>query len=454
MKRIKSSSVAGKFYPEDKKELESFLDEFVENNRTQYKYSTRAIVVPHAGYVFSGQFASEGFQYLNKNAKNIFIIAPAHYVRIEGIAVSSSDFWETPLGEVEVNQQINQILVNYFGAKFNDKAIEPEHSLEVQVPFIQKLIPSAKIVPILVGNADVEKISEVLSYFWKDKDNAFVISSDLSHFYPDGEAKKIDKITADMIESLDVSGFSSSQACGSIGILGLVNFAKAEGFSLIRINLDNSSSTSGDKSRVVGYGSWLLFEGTKEKFVKDNFSELLLDICRKSILAGLDTGHALRVDISEFPEVLQQNGASFVTLEIDGDLRGCIGSIIASQSLIEDISKNAFASAFSDTRFSPLKNEEYKYLSIAISLLSAPSQMTFDDENELLSQIEQDVDGIIIKDGYYSAVYLPSAWEQLPEKRLFLNSLKRKAGLSDSHFSKTFEAYRFRTEYISTDVAN
>lgn len=448
MKKIKSSSVAGKFYPKDKKELDSFLDDCFENNRKNYNYSARAIIVPHAGYVYSGQFASEGFQYLNKKAKNIFIIAPTHYIGIDGIAVSSADVWATPLGEISVNKEINQELVSAFGAKFNDIAIEPEHALEVQIPFIQELLPESKIVPILVGDASPEIITNLISHFWKDKDNVFIISSDLSHFHHDSEAQKIDKVTAEMIETQEISEFSSHQACGSIGILGLVEFAKQEEFSLIRINLKNSSVASGDKSRVVGYGSWLLFEGTKEKFVKDNYSELLLETCSKSILSGFETGRPLRVEPSEFPEVLQQSGASFVTLEIDENLRGCVGSIIANQSLILDVAKNAFASAFSDTRFAPLSEEEYKYLNIAISLLSAPSRISFKDEMDLLNQIEQDIDGIIIQDGNYRAVYLPSVWEQLPDKKLFLNSLKQKAGLSPSHFSKTFEAYRFRTEYI------
>ena len=147
MKKIKSASVAGKFYPDDKELLLSFLEDCAENNREQYKYSSRAIIVPHAGYIYSGQFASEGFQYLNKKAKNIFVIAPSHYVGIDGIAISSCDFWATPLGEIQVNQNINQILADDFGAKFNDKAIEPEHSLEVQIPFIQKFLPEAQIVP-------------------------------------------------------------------------------------------------------------------------------------------------------------------------------------------------------------------------------------------------------------------------------------------------------------------
>lgn len=450
MKNIRLASVAGKFYPDRKSVLESLISDFKENNRKQYDCSVNAIIVPHAGYVYSGQLASEGFQYLNKKAQNVFIIAPAHYIGIDGIGVSSFDAWQTPLGEVLVNQKINQVLIEHFDAKIQDEAIAPEHSLEVQVPFVQSFLPKAKVVPILVGDADPTIISEILYYFGKNGKNAFIISSDLSHFYHDSEAKKIDTVTAEMIETQDVSDFNSRQACGSVGVLGLVGYAKAQGFSLIRVNLQNSAVATGDKSRVVGYGTWLLFEGTKEKFVKDHFSGLLLDVCRKSILSGFDTGRPLNVEPFDFSEVLQQSGASFVTLEIDGELRGCIGSIIANQSLIEDIAKNAFASAFSDTRFPPLGREEFENLDIAISLLSAPSQMNFRDEEDLLSQIIKDVDGIIIKDGYSRAVYLPSVWEQLPDKKLFLNSLKQKAGLTPSYFSKTFEAYRFRTEYIKS----
>lgn len=448
MKKIKSASVAGKFYPENKSVLESLMREFEENNRKQYNYSTNAIIVPHAGYIYSGQLASEGFQYLNKNAQNVFIFAPAHYKPVDGIAVSSFDAWQTPLGDVDVNQKVTQVLIDHFDAHINDDAIDPEHSLEVQVPFIQHYLPDAKIVPILVGDAELSIISEILYFFGKNEKNAFVISSDLSHFYHDSEAKKIDNVTADMIETQETADFNSRQACGSIGILGLVEFAKLQEFSLVRVNLQNSSVTSGDKNRVVGYGTWLLYQGTKEKFVKENFSELLLDICKKSIKEGFITGRNLQVKPADFSEVLQQSGASFVTLEIDGELRGCIGSIIANKSLIEDIAQNAYSSAFSDSRFPPLTQEEFQNLDIAISLLSAPSQMTFDGEEDLLSQIEQDVDGLIIKDGYYRAVYLPSVWEQLPDKRLFLNSLKQKAGLWPDYFSNTFEAFRFRTEYI------
>ena len=150
----------------------------------------------------------------------------------------------------------------------------------------------------------------------------------------------------------------------------------------------------------------------------------------------------------KYPVVFEQKGACFVTLEKQGQLRGCIGSILAHRPLIEDLITNARNSAFSDPRFTPVRKEELSELAIAVSLLSEPQKMSFSSEEDLLSQIKPYEDGIIIKDGYNQAVYLPSVWEQLPDKREFLMSLKMKAGMSAEHFSKTFEASSFHCEYI------
>ncbi|MDD3437759.1 MAG: AmmeMemoRadiSam system protein A [Candidatus Gastranaerophilales bacterium] len=204
---------------------------------------------------------------------------------------------------------------------------------------------------------------------------------------------------------------------------------------------------TGDNSRVVGYGSWLLNEGEKNNFIKQFFSDYVINVCKKSISAGFNRE---KIAINEIPEVFYQPGACFVTLEKHGNLRGCIGSIIAHRALIDDLVKNAQNSAFSDPRFSPLTEDEFNDLEIDVSLLSAPEKMEFEDEADLLSQIRPYIDGIIIKDRGYQAVYLPSVWEQLPEKEMFLNSLKIKAGLPPKHFSSTFEAYRFTTEYIKS----
>lgn len=446
MKKIRPTAAAGKFYTNNKQELLAQMDYFAENNLSDYDYKTRAIIVPHAGYMYSGQLASSGFQYLDKNVKNIFIIGPPHYVPIKNIALSSFDMWSTPLGEISVNQEINQELVEIFGCEFEDSAFTEEHSIEVQVPFIQKMFQSIKIIPILASNC--EKVQKIIEYYWDKPENAFVISSDLSHFYPYHEAQRIDNVTAEMIEFNNMEGFNSKQACGGIGICGLVNFTKDKGYSLIRVGMINSGDVTGDNARVVGYGSWLLYEDKKNVFLKKYFSDFIIDVCKKSILAGFNK--ELLPKLNNIPAVFNELGASFVTLEKNGKLRGCIGSIIAHRALINDIIKNSQNSAFSDPRFSPLNEGEFDNLSINISLLSSPEKMEFKDESDLLNQIRPFIDGIIIKDGTYQAVYLPSVWEQLPEKEIFIESLKIKAGMPPKHFSDTFEAFRFTTEYIKS----
>lgn len=444
MKKIRPAAVAGKFYTSNKDELNSQLDEFTKYCQKDYEYTSRAIIVPHAGYVYSGLLAAQGFQYLDKSIKNVFIIAPPHYVPVKNVALSEFDMWSTPLGEIEVNQVINQELMVKFGCEYEDDAFKSEHSAEVQVPILQKLMPNVKIVPILAGH-NIDKIKNIIEYYWQNPENGFVISSDLSHFHSSSEARKIDALTAEMIETKDIEDFNPEQVCGAVGVRALVNFAKNKGYSLIRVGMVNSGDITQDTSSVVGYGSWFLYDGEKNSFIKKYFSDYVIDICKKSILAGLKKE---KVHIDKVPQVFAQSGASFVTLEKHENLRGCIGSIIAHRTLIDDLIANAQNSAFSDPRFKPLEMSEFGELEINVSLLSAPEKMDFKDEADLLNQIRPNVDGLIIKDKGYQAVYLPSVWEQLPEKELFLDSLKIKAGLPPKHFSDTFEAYRYTTEYI------
>ncbi len=451
MSDVKEPSVAGSFYPALKEDLLSQLLEFAQNNKRDYEAFSRAIVVPHAGYPYSGQLASEGFQYLDPELKNIFIFAPAHRETVSTLAISSFKKWTTPMGEIEVQQDINKELSDKFDCEFIDSAFEYEHAIEVQLPFIQLNYTKVKIIPILVGNANVELVKSIIDYYWDSRINGFVISSDLSHFFKSDEAEKIDSITAQMIELGEFNDFHPQQACGSRAICALGSFAKENDFSLIRIGLYNSSKTSGDVNRVVGYGSWLLYEGTRGEFIKKQFPHLVLDICYKSIESGINREKInIQNEFKFIPDVFNELGASFVTLEIGGTLRGCIGSIIAHRPFVLDLAENAHNAAFSDPRFSPLTIEELEELDVSVSILSQPQKMVFNDEKELMEQIVPFEDGIIIKDGIYQAVYLPSVWEQLPEKNLFMTSLKQKAGLLPDHFSKKFEAYKFRTEYIKS----
>ena len=444
MIKIKEPSVANAFYTGDKFELEKQMNTFSLENENHYEYKTRAIIVPHAGLVYSGQLAYEGISQLDKSVKNIFIFAPSHRVAFEGLALSAYDEWKTPLGTIKVNQEVNKNLVEKFGAEFFDEAFAHEHAAEVEIPAIQHLFNEVNIIPVLAGKANPQLITDIITEYYDNKEFGFIISSDLSHFLSDKDAQKIDCETANMIESGEVQNFRYEQACGAVGIYGLIEFANKRDYSMIRINMINSSSVTGDKSSVVGYGAWFLFEGLKNEFIKQYYSDYLLDLCRNVILSRFNQNKLY----TAHPPVFSQLGACFVTLKKENRLRGCIGSIIAHQPLINDIVGHAQDAAFRDPRFNPVEQNEVDMLKIDISLLSEPKQMEFKDEEDLLEQMVPFKDGIIIKDKQYQAVYLPCVWEELPDKKMFLNSLKIKAGLSSDYFSKTFEAYRFSTVYI------
>ena len=438
----KRASAAGTFYPSEKHELEQLIESF---RIKEPEYYSRAVIIPHAGYVYSGKLAAKGIQQLKKDAKNVFIFAPAHYERIFGCTVCDYDAFETPLGDIEVNKELNGEIAKFCDCNAGNFVFEKEHSIEVQLPLIKTFLPDAKIIPVLYGCENFKNLAETIENFYENEDNVFIISSDLSHFYPEKEAYKIDNYTAKLFEENNLNNFEQEQACGAVGICGLVEFAKKKNFSLIRAGLTNSAATTGDSSRVVGYGSWFLYEGEKNNYIKKYYSDFVKKVCKDSILSGLQLGHA---DLNNYECVFEEYGASFVTLELDGILRGCIGSIIAHRPLIQDLIKNAHAAAFSDPRFPALTLNEYNKISISISLLSKPERLEFDDEQELLNELVPAIDGLIIRDGNYQSVFLPDVWEQLPDKKEFLEQLKLKAGLPKDYFSESLEAFKFKTTKI------
>ena len=452
---IKESYAAGKFYTSDKDELLTQLKEFENNHKYDYTLTSRAIIVPHAGYQYSGQLAFDGFSYLDKTVKNIFIFAPTHHKSVNNLALPSYDEFETPLGNISIDKDIVNEIFTKFSCEYSDEAFSQEHAVEVQLPFIKYFLNSVKIIPILIGNDDVDKVLNIIKYYYPDKSNGFVVSSDLSHYLKEEDSIKVDTVTAGMIENSHLQGFRFEQACGAIPMVALSEFSRQNNFSLIRIGLTNSGQTSGDKSRVVGYGSWLLYEGKRNDFIEKYFSPKLINIARKTIETKLQGKSEINItSYFPYPPVFDSTGAVFVTLEINNSLRGCIGSPIAHTSLLVDLIKNAYNAAFSDPRFVPLTQEEYNDVSISISILSSPEKMNFKDEDDLLEQMQKDIDGIIIRDGEKQALYLPSVWKQLPDKKMFLNNLKQKAGMDANHFSDTFEAFRFTANYIKEGNCN
>lgn len=449
----KNPSFAGTFYPENSNELTNLLNSYMKDEKIEYK--SKAIIVPHAGVYYSGAATMSAMQHLEYN-ENIFIIAPSHHVNFENIVLPEYTFFDTPLGSLEVNNRLIKNILEKFPATLSNQFFDSEHSIEVQLPFIQHIFypktqsaidfvkrigKKIKIIPVLVGKCDYRLISDLIATYWEN--SSFIISSDLSHFYNQAECRQIDTYTATIIETGNLEYFQPQQACGLIGIMGLVDFANNNDCTMIRSMLYNSGDVSKDTSRVVGYGSWYLYTDTKNDYIEKYHSKYVIDTIKKSILSTFSKEEYIPRDI---PSVLTQYGATFVTLKRNNKLRGCIGSIYPTKPLILDLIDNAKNAAFNDQRFNPLTPEEFTDLEISVSILSSIEKINFKDERDLLSKIYPH--GIIISDRDRRAVYLPEVWEQLPERNIFLNSLKEKAGLPANYFSNQFEAYKFDTTII------
>lgn len=261
---IREAAVAGQFYPMDKIELTEFINHL--NNKTEVcKFKNKKIkgvIVPHAGYIFSGYTAVSAFKCLQgKEYDEIFMLGPSHYYPVQEVAVSTSKFWKTPLGRVSVSPRVKELRSKELFVE-NNLAHQDEHSLEVQLPFLQTYLKNNfNIIPMLTNGFKFRAVAKALSEM-VDENDLFVVSSDLSHYYPYDVAVKIDKKSINEILSLnsDVVIQDDFEACGKGGIAIILEIIKAKGWKIDLIDYHNSGDFIDDRSRVVGYASFLIWE--------------------------------------------------------------------------------------------------------------------------------------------------------------------------------------------------
>ena len=257
MSRIRKAAVAGSFYPREEGELRSSVIEYTD--RPFAATCPKAIIAPHAGYIYSGPVAGSVYaslQTARDRIHRVVLIGPAHRVPVRGIAASSAAVFETPLGGVPIDDDAIAHLVEAELVQIQDAAHRDEHGLEVHLPFLQLALNSFHIVPLVVGLAAPERVAKVLELLWGGDETIIVISSDLSHFHSYDEAKEIDRKTADAIEALAPDAIQDDQACGRIPIQGLLMVAKRRGLQVHTIDLRNSGDTAGPRDEVVGYGAF------------------------------------------------------------------------------------------------------------------------------------------------------------------------------------------------------
>jgi MEMO1 family protein len=425
---------AGRFYPADNVTLTKDLSQLFETcKKSPENWNVRALIAPHAGYIYSGKIAAAAYSSISGNAeyKNIFIIASSHVMSFDGASVYNSGDYITPVGRALVNREIaNKLIRENKVFNFPTNSHIQEHSIEVQLPFIQYYFHDKPlIVPIIIGTNNektVKKIAEALKP-WFNSDNLFVISSDFSHYPSYKDANETDKSTFESIASMNpptflntleknsgkqIPGLATSM-CGWTS--GLTLLYLVEGNNQLEVKhidyCNSGDSPVGNKFEVVGYHAIAMIE-KKQKPIGDKNEEIefsfnkeekkqLFTIARSSIRLMLDDHKKIKIDGNTIPEKLKQELGAFVTLKINGELRGCIGRFISSDPLYEVVQASALSSAFEDPRFLPLTKEEFNKTEIEITVLGPLKKINN------ISEIVLGKHGIYIKKDFRSGTMLP-----------------------------------------------
>jgi len=459
---IKEPSAAGTFYPDNPKELSKMLDSLISQAKPEKSYSDVFIlIVPHAGYGFSGKAASAAYKLLKPNKyRTVVIIGTGHHYGFSGISVYPEGKFITPLGSIEVDREFARKLLNQEkDIYFQPLAYEKEHSVEVQLPFLQKSLKGFKIVPIVTGDCTLSACNK-LALLLKEaigsrKDVLIVVSTDLYHGYDFEEAEKTDNLTVSFINNMDAEGLyyglrdGKLQMCGGFGVVSAISLSSYLGYDKPRlIEYTNSSKVTGKMIKgiwTVGYASIVIDSKREDNaMLSKEERKKLLKIARSSIENYLKTGE--RLPLTETDPLLLEELGAFVTLHKRGELRGCIGNIIGRGPLYLTIRNMAIESATGDPRFSKVTLEELKDIDIEISVLS-PMKKTDNPDD-----IRLGIDGVLIRKGFRSGVFLPQvATETGWSRDEFMSNLcAHKAGLAPEAWKgDDVEIYTFTAEVFS-----
>lgn len=458
-KDIREPVVAGKFYPEDEKKLYDLIDELFKNSPQIYHEKIFALIVPHAGYQYSGAIAGLAFAQVLNEFDTAIILAGNHngQARYQGISLDRRTHFRIPGALIPLDtKRIKFMLLDPFY-----KEIRPAnemHMIEVILPFLKKLSDlnkkEFKIIPEIIGEVDDEGIKkiagDIIGLF---NENSILIGSmDLSHYYPYEKAIELDRTCISAVLQMDEEKVKRCETDANSVLLTFITFAKKLNLMPRLVAYRNSGDVYGEKDSVVGYAS-IVF--VKKLVITDEEKKVMTTLARKSIEHYLTTGEKYTPFLEEM--VLKKNDSNllarrgtFVTITKKGELRGCIGSLVPKQSIYLDIVENAVKAATEDPRFPPLKKEELKDIKIEVSVLDFPQQLIVKNNSEAPRLLTPGEDGVILYYKMNQSTFLPDVWRSIRSPTRFLTELCKKQG-SPPDCWKQPEAhfYTYRTISVS-----
>ena len=444
----KDPAVAGTFYPADKSALKVTVEGFIAKaEKLPSNGKILALISPHAGYEYSGQVAAYGYKQIQaSDIRKVILVGPSHHSGFKGASVYTRGSFRTPLGEIKINEKIAQSLLNESAdVKFYPEAFQKEHSLEVQLPFLQTVLKDFTIVPILIGSPSrqtfehlISKLTEIL-----DEKTLLIASTDLSHYHDYSAAKEMDTKIISAVERLstkdtvELLSTSKAELCGGFPVIIVIEAVRRSGANFgVVFKYANSGDVTGDKDRVVGYASIGLY---RSPYTEEERKELL-SLARSAVTEYVINGTSLSVEMKNAK--FKADGAVFVTIKEKGSLRGCIGHIQAVMPLYQSIINNAIAACSSDPRFPPMKKEELKDMDIEISILS-PFVPLKD-----VKDIQVGKHGLYIMKGMQSGLLLPQVATEFGwDRDAFLEHVCMKAGMPKDAW-KDAELYTFTAEIL------
>ena len=461
---VKDPEFSGLFYPADPAELTALVDALIEGASLFPQFKEReacALVVPHAGYVYSGATAACAYKAIkDKQVRTVVILASSHHHSLKGACVYPQGCLRTPLGTCEIDNDFVRELKGRSGdLSFGSSVFSGEHPIEVQLPFLQRLFPSCKVVPVVMGECDLESCRSIASALKATiggrNDVLIVASSDMYHGYDWEEAGKVDAGTLAVLKQCSPEELYGSlrsgnaQMCGGLPVVvAMMICGNGKKAALEVLQYTNSAAVTGDRKKgvwTVGYSACIISTEGRSGMLTTQERKMLLDIARSSIAGYLKTGK--KTDIPEpSSTALRQPTGVFVTLRKGADLRGCIGSLVGERPLYLAVQDMAVESAVKDPRFMPLTLPELEGVKIEVSVLSPLEKV------DSIERIKLGEHGVIVRKGMRSGVYLPQVAEETGwNKEEFLSSLcAHKAGLSpDAWKQKDTELYIFTAEVFS-----
>jgi AmmeMemoRadiSam system protein B/AmmeMemoRadiSam system protein A len=471
METIRPAAVAGSFYPGQPQALRQAVARHLARAPAPRSAASRApklLLVPHAGYMYSGDVAARAYALLGpwrERIRRVVLLGPAHRVALRGLAAPLAHAFATPLGTVPIDQAALAGLTDLPQLRFSDAAHSDEHALEVQLPFLQTVLGAGfTLLPLVVGEASPQAVEEVLDRLWGGDETLIVISTDLSHYLPYGEARLRDQHTAQRILAF-ADDLLGEEACGATPLNGALRAAHHRGLQPRLLDLRNSADTAGgDAGRVVGYGAFAFMvppdanvqtqsDGRADEGAGDGAATPAATASDPALgrallaTARAEIAGALGLPAPPVPAhpLLLEPGVSFVTLHgAQGELRGCVGGLEAQGPLDEDVRRHALAAAFGDQRFAPLTAAQWPGVQLEVSVLGPRQPLPATADPEAAARLlRPGVDGVALAWQGRRSTLLPQVWAELPSPRAFLQALLRKAGLAADFWSPEIRLWRY-----------